>query len=315
MFHNMLYAYEVYKERSFSKAAENLYITQPSLSAAIKKIEERIGSPIFDRSTTPISLTECGKEYIKAVEKIMDIQSGFERYLGDFIDLKTGTLSIGASNFFTSFILPPIITAFQKKHPLVKINLVEADTYHLERQLEAGTLDLIVDNFDFEEGVYEKRYFYSERLLLAVPASFPVNGEAEPYRLSLEDILAERHLNPDFSAVPLSLFQEVPFVLLRPGNDTRRRANLIFAKSGITPRIVLELDQLATTFHVSCCGMGATVISDSLAREIKPSKEVAYYKLEGPNVQRNVHFYYRHNKYVTRAMEEFMSIAMQQGNG
>ena len=67
MFNSMNYVYEVYKERSFSKAAANLYISQPSLSATVKKVEERIGSPIFDRSVSPIQLTECGQHYIKAV--------------------------------------------------------------------------------------------------------------------------------------------------------------------------------------------------------------------------------------------------------
>lgn len=312
MFTNMLYAYEVYKEKSFSKAAQNLYITQPSLSAAIKKIEGRIGSQIFDRSTTPIGLTECGEEYIKAVEKIMDLQNNFERYLGDLGALKTGSLAIGASNFFTSFILPPIITTFQQKHPLVKTNLVEADTYHLERHLAAGTLDLIVDNFDFGEKIYEKRYFYSERLLLSVPADLTSNRKTKPYRLSLEDILANRHLSTDFPAVPLRLFKDTPFVLLRLGNDTRQRADQICFDNGFLPKVTLELDQLATAFNVSCCGMGATFVSDSLVREVKPSRKVAYYKLDGPHVQRKVHFYYRHNKYVTRAMEEFLFLATEQ---
>lgn len=68
MFQGMEYVYEVYKERSFSRAARNLYISQPSLSASIRRIEARIGAPIFDRSTTPISLTECGEEYIRLCE-------------------------------------------------------------------------------------------------------------------------------------------------------------------------------------------------------------------------------------------------------
>ena len=73
MFSGMNYVYEVYKEQSFSKAAENLYIAQPALSSMIKKIETKIGMPLFDRSTSPIQLTECGKKYIKTAEKIMDV--------------------------------------------------------------------------------------------------------------------------------------------------------------------------------------------------------------------------------------------------
>ena len=73
MFKGKEYVYEVYKEKSFSRAAQNLYISQPALSATIKKIETRLGCSIFDRSSTPLRLTPAGIEYIKAVEKIIDM--------------------------------------------------------------------------------------------------------------------------------------------------------------------------------------------------------------------------------------------------
>ena len=65
MFQTLKYVYEIYKEGSFSRAAKNLYISQPSLSATIKKLEQDIGITIFDRSTTPVQLTDAGKVYIE----------------------------------------------------------------------------------------------------------------------------------------------------------------------------------------------------------------------------------------------------------
>ena len=75
------YVITIAEEKSITKAAQKLYISQPSLSASIRRIEARIGAPIFDRSTTPISLTECGEEYIACVKQILSIQNGFENYL------------------------------------------------------------------------------------------------------------------------------------------------------------------------------------------------------------------------------------------
>ena len=112
MFHGKEYVYEVYKEKSFSRAAQNLYISQPALSAAIKKIEARIGCCIFDRSTNPVQLTESGAEYVKAVEKIMDIENRFENHLNNLNSLKVGCLMIGVNNVFVFFILLAIITEF-----------------------------------------------------------------------------------------------------------------------------------------------------------------------------------------------------------
>ena len=124
MFQGMEYVYEVYKEKSFSRAAANLFISQPSLSANVKRIEKRIGYPIFDRSTKPLQLTECGEKYIQAVERIMDIQKNFSDFVQELAQLKTGSLSIGGSNFFSSWILPPLIAKFSRTYPSIKISLI-----------------------------------------------------------------------------------------------------------------------------------------------------------------------------------------------
>ena len=106
MFRNMEYVYAVYKEMSFSRAAEKLFISQPALSAMVKKVEKRIGSPIFDRSCSPIRLTNCGKEYISCIEQIMDVEYQFSQYLNQTEHLLIGSLSIGANSIFASFLLP-----------------------------------------------------------------------------------------------------------------------------------------------------------------------------------------------------------------
>lgn len=75
MFRNMEYVYCVYKERSFSKAAEKLHIAQPSLSAMIRKEEEQAGAPIFERKTRPVSLTPFGIEFIRGIEQIYELET------------------------------------------------------------------------------------------------------------------------------------------------------------------------------------------------------------------------------------------------
>lgn len=135
------YVYEVYKERSFTKAAQNLYISQPSLSARIKKIEEIIGEPLFDRSTTPLQLTEVGKVYIEAAEEITQIEQRVENYINDLAGLKTGNLAVGASTLFAAYVVPSLITQFNQKFPDVHIQLIEGNTAELEEMLGSNALD------------------------------------------------------------------------------------------------------------------------------------------------------------------------------
>lgn len=305
MFEHLEYVYAVYKERSFSKAADKLYITQPSLSAMIKKVETRLGTQLFDRSCNR------GVEYIKCAEKIIDIQQEFENYINNLAGLQVGSLSIGASNFFASYILPSIITRYKAQYPRIHINLIEADTTSLEQRLLAGDVDMIIDNFHFNEAIYKKHFFSKEVLLLAVPESF-ASPEMAPYRLTASDIVADRHMSHETAAVPLKLFKNVPFVLLRYGNDTRSRGEQIFTEQGFVPKHALELDQLATAYRVACTGMGATLISDTLVKVSLPDPRVFFCKLGSVHSSRSNYFYYKQSKYISNAMEQFLQIAAEQ---
>ena len=97
MFQGMEYVYEVYKQKSFSKAAAKLYISQPSLSANVKRIEKKVGYPLFDRSTKPLELTEGGKQYIHTGHQIMTATTEFDTVINDFGELRTGSLHFGGS--------------------------------------------------------------------------------------------------------------------------------------------------------------------------------------------------------------------------
>lgn len=313
MFTNKRYVYEVFKAKSFSKAAERLYISQPSLSLTIKKIEERLGAQLFDRSTTPLRLTDCGKEYIKCIQKVMDIEDGFATYLSNYNDLRTGSLSIGASNFFASYILPPMIARFKSQYPRIAVDLIETNTVRLEKQLCSGELDLAIENSAFNKALYKQQFFYREQMIFAAPEKFPHNKYAKKFRLSAEDIIGDKHHDPKWPAVPLHYFEDAPFILLRIGNDTRERADKIFAENKIVPNIVLELDQMATTYHVACHGIGAILISDTLVRKTAPDPRMVYYKVDSSCGLRENYFYFKAGKYLTRAMQEFIKLAPANG--
>jgi len=300
------YVYEIYKEKSFSKAAQNLYISQPSLSTRIKKIEEQIGSPLLDRSTSPLRLTEVGEAYIKATEDISQIEQQMENYINDLNTLKSGHLSIGASNLFAAYALPPIITEFKKKFPDINIQMTEFNTVQLEELLGNNTLDLVFDNNHYDNILYNKGLYNEESILLAVPRSFPLHEKLSLYQLAPGDIQNHRYLQPDFPPVPLQHFSDIPFIMLTPGNDTRIRGDKMCREAGFRPDIVLELHQQATAYMAASTQMGATFISDILASRLPLFEDLVYYKLAGDIARRQVYFYYKKHKYQTKAMEEFI---------
>ena len=300
------YVYEVYKERSFTKAAQNLYISQPSLSARIKKIEEIIGEPLFDRSTTPLQLTEVGKVYIEAAEEITQIEQRVENYINDLAGLKTGNLAVGASTLFAAYVVPSLITQFNQKFPDVHIQLIEGNTAELEEMLGSNALDFVIDNYHYDSILYNKELYCEENILLAVPKHFAVNEELGMYQLSYKNIKNKNYLNQKYPAVPLGRFADLPFIMLTQGNDTRTRGDRLCRNVGFKPNIVLEFNQQSTAYMASSTQLGATFISDILVSQLPAFENLVYYKLDGEEAKRKVFFYYKTHKYKTRVMEEFI---------
>ena len=306
------YVYEVYKERSFTKAAQNLYISQPSLSARIKKIEEIIGEPLFDRSTTPLQLTEVGKVYIEAAEEITQIEQRVENYINDLAGLKTGNLAVGASTLFAAYVVPSLITQFNQKFPDVHIQLIEGNTAELEEMLGSNALDFVIDNYHYDSILYNKELYCEENILLAVPKHFAVNEELGMYQLSYKNIKNKNYLNQKYPAVPLGRFADLPFIMLTQGNDTRTRGDRLCRNVGFKPNIVLEFNQQSTAYMASSTQLGATFISDILVSQLPTFENLVYYKLDGEEAKRKVFFYYKTHKYKTRVMEEFIIMMHEQ---
>ncbi len=282
------YVYEVYKERSFTKAAQNLYISQPSLSARIKKIEEIIGEPLFDRSTTPLQLTEVGKVYIEAAEEITQIEQRVENYINDLAGLKTGNLAVGASTLFAAYVVPSLITQFNQKFPDVHIQLIEGNTAELEEMLGSNALDFVIDNYHYDSILYNKELYCEENILLAVPKHFAVNEELGMYQLSYKNIKNKNYLNQKYPAVPLGRFADLPFIMLTQGNDTRTRGDRLCRNVGFKPNIVLEFNQQSTAYMASSTQLGATFISDILVSQLPAFENLVYYKLDGEEAKRSL---------------------------
>lgn len=309
MFQGMEYIYEVYKERSFSKAAANLFISQPSLSANVKRIEDRIGNPIFDRSVKPLRLTECGKEYIKAVEQILEIKKEFTQYMNDLGNLKTGTLILGGSNLFSSWILPILIARFSAKYPEIQVSLVEENTAELINLLQKGEIDLVLDNSLLSPELFEHSVFRREQLLLAVPKNFFVNQGLEAYQLSIESIRTGDFQKNEIPVIPIERFQKESFAMMKKENDTRKRAKRICEKGHFTPIIAFETDQQMTSYNITCSGLAISFVGDTLISRVPQNSEVVYYKLPEEDSIREIRFYWKKGKYFTRAMQEFLEIA------
>ena len=306
-FHEMQYVYEVFRRQSFSKAAEAMYISQSSLSLMVKKAEKRIGSPIFDRSTLPITLTDAGKAYIRAAMQIMSIEQDFQAEIGHIQQMVTGSLSLGGTTLFTSYVLSPLISAFSLRYPGIDLQLHEAHTASLQQELLSGALDFAVDNGEYDPNLFDCRVCLEEEMLLAVPRQSPANAHAAAYAIPAE-CLTLPALPQNVLPVPISYFANEPFLLLREGNDTRARADRLFALAGFHPNVRLMTDHQIVCYNLAAYGMGSTFVSQTLVSRAAYADRLCYYRLT-PNISaRSVSLFSKKKRGMTPPMQAFAAL-------
>ena len=225
-------------EGSFSKAADTLNITQPSLSQYIKKIEREIGLELFDRANGDIRLTDAGRVYIDAGKKILDIEHQMENSFTDLADHKTGSLIIGAAPYRAASMLPVIASRFQSLHPGMHLVVREGTTVELVEGMEHGEYDLALTLLPIDDRLFRWERIVEEELILAVPSSYSpfttttvpdrkhpavdasvLNGksmimltDAQFMQKQLENLLLDHHLSVHPAAIVKSLEAQIEFV-------------------------------------------------------------------------------------------------------
>ena len=306
MFKNMHYVYAVYLNKSFSKAAEKLYISQPALSAAIKKVEEEVGLPIFDRSSNPIQLTVAGEYYIESIEKIMRIEKDTAAYFGRLLGNARETITIGSASFFCAHVLPTIIQEFRLEYPGYMVNLLEANADDLVKCLRTGSADIILDVEKLDPNTFSSFVWAEEQIVLAVPAAYEVNRRLEKYRLTFEEVGSGQYLAPQYPSVNLREFEKESFLLLKQGNDMYERSLKMFKKAGFAPAVGMYLDQLLTAYYIACSGKGIAFVRAGITNYLEVTHKLVFYKIDDENSRRNIMLYYKNSQPLSKVGRDFI---------
>lgn len=309
MFKHADYVYAIYEQRSFTKAAETLFISQPALSATIKKIETDLGHPLFERNGKEVRLTHVGEKYITATEEIRMIRKNFEREIDDLVQLRKGKITLGSTTFIVSNLLPELLKRFREKYPDIELDILVEQSTILREKLEKGLVDIAIDNVLSPDPDYCYTPLFPERILLGVPASFPLNARFRDYQISAATI---RNPKCDYEKLPkidISIFAQLPFVLLKQGNKMRQLATSIFNERGISPNMCFEFDQLMTSISFAENGFGCCFLTDTILRYVGPCKNVVYYQPDTQFKDRTLYVLYKKSKYLSfacRALIDFL---------
>ena len=307
MFKHVDYVYAVYEERSFTKAADKLYISQPALSSTIKKLEKDLGYPLFERNGKEVRPTYLGEKYIRAAEEIRIIRENLEREIDDLVQLKKGKIILGSTTFIVSNLLPELLKDFRKQYPNIELEILVEQSTILRKKLEKGLVDIAIDNALTQDPDYCYIPLFPERILLGVPEKLPLNARYRDYQIPTKTI---QNPNCDYEKLPkidVAIFRDTPFILLKHGNKMRQIATSIFTERGIVPNVCFEFDQLMTSISFAESGFGCCFLTDTILRYVGPCKNIVYYQPDTTVKDRTLYVMHKKNKYLSFACREFIS--------
>ncbi len=288
MFQYSEYIYEIYRKKSFSKAAKSLYITQPALSNIVKKVEDKLNVILFDRSTSPIKLTPAGEYYIKALEKVMKIEDETKRHLDAISESSKNSVYVCCSTFFCFHVMPELIKIFKGSNPETSVKLVEVNANEFEECVNSGFADVGITVDDINKDKFKIYDWIEENIVLAVPRDFKVNDKLREYGLSFEDVEKGDYLSDKYPAASLSYFSKEPFLFLKRGNDMYTRGLNMCKNAGFYPNILMYMDQYQTSYALAKQGRGIIFTRDSIVKYESPTDELVFYKIDDANAKRMI---------------------------
>jgi DNA-binding transcriptional LysR family regulator len=286
-FHQFEYVMAIAEEKSFSKAANKLYISQPSLSQYIMRLENKLGIKLFDRTTNPFTLTYAGEKYIETAKSILNLNNHLDEQLGDIAGLKKGRIKIGIPISTERYILPLVLPEFNKRFPEIEILIKEHSAIELEELLAAGEVDIAIMHLPIQnkEIVYEP--LSVENVFLIAPPGYNIRSE-----------------NFDFRWL-----RNEKFILSKPGQRMRLVADEIFKRAEFKPDIIFEIRNLDAAYRFAAAGMGFAFVSEDVMRLLNTNQYQNYYLID--DIGFTLALAYRQGEYLTNAAREFMRITKE----
>ena len=306
----LTYVIAVAECQSFSRAAEKLYVTQPSLSQYIHSIEKQLGVQLFDRSSSPIRLTDAGQLYVSWAKRLLMMEEDMNNALSDLMSMESGSVRIGASSFRIRCLLAKSFAAFHEQHPAIRMSIHEADMRQLRELLAAGEIDFAIGTVSFDERNFSKEILATERMYLAVSPKHSLTAQL-PEPLTAEDIC---QATPKFlrqTPVDLQLAAGETFVAANAGEYDQETLNEACRACGFQPRISYSVRTIETVFSFVCANMGIALLPDSLIYYGNFREHPNYYMLPDEISERAISLISKRNAYISKAASAYALLLKQ----
>lgn len=278
---------------SFSRAAKELYLTQPTISAHIASLEKELNVRLFIRNTKEVSLSEDGKELYKYAKPMMDLEHKIEERFGSGEEPGKHCITIAASTVPAQYLLPAILKRYNEKYPEEQLKILEMDSAKVVLRVIDHMVDVGLTGTTLEKKHCRYVPFYKDQLVVITP-------NTEKYR----KLQAE-------SADDISWICQECFIMREEGSGTRKEAEKQFARAGISVEkldVIASIENQETIKKSVSQGLGISVLSALASKDEVEEGHILAFPIPGADSGRNINLVYNKNYQLSRSAERFIRI-------
>jgi LysR family hydrogen peroxide-inducible transcriptional activator len=289
--HQLRYFCAVADTGSFSRAAEQSHVAQPSLSQQILKLEDELGARLFDRLGRSVRLTDLGKTLLPRARTVL---RELEEAKGEVIERKDsagGSVTVGVIPTVAPYFLPPVLASFTKKFPQARLTVVEEITPILLERLRAGTIDVAILALPIRGHEFEAWPFLTEPLFAAIP---------KRHALAKRRVLALRDLRKE------------PFLVLRDGHCFRDTLVAACDRARLKPKIIFESGQFSSLLSLVGADMGVSIVPEMAVKE---NTSCRYIRIGDEEATRTIGAVVLRGRSLSRAHRGFLALVRQEESG
>jgi DNA-binding transcriptional LysR family regulator len=274
---------------SFTRAAEELFVTQPTVSMQIKKLSDALGLPLFEQVGRNVRATEIGSELYESCRRIFESLANLEMKVSDHKGMKRGRLRLGVVTTAKYFV-PEVLGDFCRLYPGIDVALKVSNRDRVIERLNAFEDDLYIMGQAPTDGMDIKSYpFAPNPLVVMAPKNHPLVGEKN---------------------IPLSRIAEEPLILREPGSGIRDTVLREFERHGLQPQVRMELGSNEAIKHAVVGGLGLSILSLHTLSLEGPNGPVALLDVEGFPIMRQWHLVYPKGKELSLVADAFLEFSL-----
>lgn len=262
----LLYMLTIAEHGTITRAAQELFISQPSLSESLNKVEQEFGKPLFSRTQEGLFPTPFGLRYLDTAKNILERYKRLENDLDEYRQMRRGKLTFGIPLNLGTYLLPKILPAFQELYPNISVQFKENNSTELDKLMLSGKLDFSIMHYEVPTDAIHYEFLAEDEFYLVMPLALSHKYKFPDYRpLSIYDLKA---------------LEKEPFLMVASRQKLRQVADSILSQLSIKPNIRYTTKNMETAKRLAAAGMGITFLPHSYLNLFSGIETLACYPLD-----------------------------------